>query len=167
MTGGQPRLPAQGLKRAYFVGNTRACIEGPRLDSIHQWVGGLALMEPEQEAQPALFYEFSLEDHVPQLHQLRSIDRFVDLTGISTYLADFYSATGHPSVDPELLNRMQFRLPLVTSPRWSLIHIERLQVGFGYSGSPSDASAPGAGPRSVPSDIQQFRCISSQSCRSD
>lgn len=35
------------------------------------------MMGPKQEAQAALFYEFSLEDHVPQDHLLRSIDRFV------------------------------------------------------------------------------------------
>lgn len=32
------------------------------------------MMGPRQEAQPPLFYEFSLEDHVPQNHLLRSID---------------------------------------------------------------------------------------------
>ena len=64
------------------------------------------MMGPRQEAQPALFYEFSLEDHVPPDHLLRSIDRFVDLSGIRAYLADFYSHTGRPSVDPELLIRM-------------------------------------------------------------
>jgi hypothetical protein len=37
------------------------------------------MMGPRQEAQAALLYEFSLEDHVPQDHLLRSIDRFVDL----------------------------------------------------------------------------------------
>ena len=64
------------------------------------------MMGPRQEAQPTLFYEFSLEDHVAQNHLLRSIDRFVDLSGIRSYLADFYSYTGRPSVDPELLIRM-------------------------------------------------------------
>ena len=64
------------------------------------------MMGPRQEAQPALFYEFSLEDHVPQDHLLRSIDRFVDLDDIRSHLADFYSHTGRPSVDPELLIRM-------------------------------------------------------------
>eukprot|EP00581_Thalassiosira_minuscula_P026132 CAMPEP_0184405276 /NCGR_PEP_ID=MMETSP0738-20130409/545_1 /TAXON_ID=385413 /ORGANISM="Thalassiosira miniscula, Strain CCMP1093" /LENGTH=208 /DNA_ID=CAMNT_0026761691 /DNA_START=225 /DNA_END=848 /DNA_ORIENTATION=+ len=63
-------------------------------------------MGPRQEAQTALFYEFSLEDHVPQDHLLRSIDRFVDLASIRVHLADFYSHTGRPSVDPELLIRM-------------------------------------------------------------
>lgn len=64
------------------------------------------MMGPRQEAQAALFYEFSLEDHVPQDHLLRSIDRFVDLASIRAHLADFYSHTGRPSVDPELLIRM-------------------------------------------------------------
>jgi transposase len=64
------------------------------------------MMGARQEAQAALFYEFSLEDHVPQNHLFRSIDRFVDLTGIRAHLADFYSHTGRPSVDPELLVRM-------------------------------------------------------------
>ena len=64
------------------------------------------MLGPRQEAQAALFYEFSLEDHVPQDHLLRSIDRFVDLSSIRTYLADFYSHTGRPSIDPELLIRM-------------------------------------------------------------
>ena len=64
------------------------------------------MMGPRQEAQGALFYEFSLEDHVPGDHLLRSIDRFVDLSGVRTHLAAFYSSTGRPSVDPELMIRM-------------------------------------------------------------
>ena len=64
------------------------------------------MMGPKQEAQAALFYEFSLEDHVPQDHLLRSIDRFVDLSDIRQYLSQFYSHTGRPSIDPELLIRM-------------------------------------------------------------
>lgn len=64
------------------------------------------MMGPKQEAQAALFYEFSLEDHVPQDHLLRSIDPFVDLSNIREHLTDFYSHTGRPSIDPELLIRM-------------------------------------------------------------
>lgn len=44
------------------------------------------MLGPRQEAQASLFYEFSLEDHVPQDHLLRSIDRFVDLSSIRAYL---------------------------------------------------------------------------------
>ena len=64
------------------------------------------MMEPRQEAQSALFYEFCLEDHVPSDHILRSIDRFIDLSDIRQSLASFYSLTGRPSIDPELMIRM-------------------------------------------------------------
>ena len=64
------------------------------------------MMGPRQAAQGALFYVFSLEDHVPADHLLRSIDRFVDLSGIRSHLVPFYSSTGRPSVDPELMIRM-------------------------------------------------------------
>ncbi len=37
--------------------------------------------------QDALFYEFSLEGHVPETHLLRSIDRFVELDGLRRELA--------------------------------------------------------------------------------
>jgi transposase len=56
--------------------------------------------------QGALFYEFCLEDHVPPDHLLRSIDRFVELDGVREHLAPYYSATGRPSIDPELLIRI-------------------------------------------------------------
>ncbi len=56
--------------------------------------------------QEALFYGFSLEDHVPQDHLLRSIDRFVDLSSIREHLRPYYSETGRPSIDPELMIRM-------------------------------------------------------------
>jgi transposase len=64
------------------------------------------MMGPQQTDQAALFYEFSLERHVPASHLLRSIDRFVDLSGVRSELAPFYSSTGRPSIDPELLVRM-------------------------------------------------------------
>jgi hypothetical protein len=38
------------------------------------------MVGPRQVDQAALFYEFSLERHVPATHLLRSIDRFVDLS---------------------------------------------------------------------------------------
>ena len=63
-------------------------------------------MGSRQVDQASLFYEFSLERHVPAGHLLRSIDRFVDLSALRRELAPFYSATGRPSVDPELMLRM-------------------------------------------------------------
>jgi transposase len=59
-----------------------------------------------QVEQAALFYEFSLEKHVPADHLLRSIDRFVELGDLRRELAPFYSTLGRPSVDPELIIRM-------------------------------------------------------------
>jgi transposase len=64
------------------------------------------MMGERQVAQRALFYEFSLEEHIPTGHLLRSIDRFVELGSVRAYLAPFYSSTGRPSVDPELMIRM-------------------------------------------------------------
>ena len=46
--------------------------------------------------QAALFYEFSLERHVPPNHLLRSIDRFVELDGLRQELSSFYSPIGRP-----------------------------------------------------------------------
>ncbi|MFT8828257.1 IS1182-like element ISGdi16 family transposase [Acetobacter syzygii] len=64
------------------------------------------MMGDRTKIQEALFYEFRLEDHVPAGHLLRSIDRFVDLDGLREHLRPFYSGTGRPSIDPELIIRM-------------------------------------------------------------
>ena len=64
------------------------------------------MMGPRQVDEAALFYEFSLERHVPVSHLLRSIDRFVELSDVRSHVAPFYSSTGRPSIDPELLIRM-------------------------------------------------------------
>jgi len=64
------------------------------------------MMGHRQVEQAALFYEFSLERHVPTGHQLRSIDRFVALEDLRRELAPYYGSIGRPSVDPELMIRM-------------------------------------------------------------
>jgi transposase len=56
--------------------------------------------------QESLFYEFRLEDHVPSDHLLRRIDHFVDCSELRRHLTGFYSTTGRPSIDPELMIRM-------------------------------------------------------------
>jgi transposase len=63
-------------------------------------------MGPKQEAQSALFYEFSIEGHVPCDHVLRTIDGVIDLSGVRKHLTEYYSSTGRPSIDPELMMRM-------------------------------------------------------------
>ena len=52
------------------------------------------MMGERQVHQDALFYEFSLERHVPERHLLRSIDRFVELDGLRQALAPSYSEKG-------------------------------------------------------------------------
>ncbi len=64
------------------------------------------MMGERMVMQEALFYEFNLERHVPADHLLRSIDRFVDLSGVRAHLRPFYSDIGRPSIDPELMIRM-------------------------------------------------------------
>ena len=64
------------------------------------------MMGERRVMQEALFYGFSLERHVPNDHLLRKIDRFVDLSGVRAHLEPYYSETGRPSIDPELMIRM-------------------------------------------------------------
>src|SRR5436305_12546080 len=56
--------------------------------------------------QESLFCQFRLDDHVPADHMLRAIDRFLDFDRLRRHLAPFYSTTGRPSIDPELMIRM-------------------------------------------------------------
>ena len=56
--------------------------------------------------QDRLFYEFDLDERIPANHLLRRIDGVLDLSWLRTELAPFYSHTGCPSVDPELMIRM-------------------------------------------------------------
>jgi transposase len=84
---------------AYFVeklaGNLRCLdyVDGNRLTEH------INMMGRRGGGQDKLFYSFNLDDHVPRNHLLRGIDRFF-------HLAPFYSHTGRPSIDPELMIRM-------------------------------------------------------------
>src|SRR5919106_6638012 len=64
------------------------------------------MMGQQGAGQDRLFYSFNLDDHVPQDHLLRGVDRFLDLGELRKHLAPFYSHTGRPSIDPELMIRM-------------------------------------------------------------
>ena len=64
------------------------------------------MMGERRVAQEALFYEFSLDQHVPANNLLRAFDRFVDLSGLREHLRGFYSTIGRPSIDSELMLRM-------------------------------------------------------------
>lgn len=64
------------------------------------------MMGQQNSGQDRLFYSFNLEAHVPQDHLLRSIERHLDLSSLRRSLKSYYSQTGRPSVDPELMIRM-------------------------------------------------------------
>ena len=57
-------------------------------------------MMGRQVERALLFYEFSLERHVPFDHLLRRIDQVLDLSCLRAELAPFYSSTGRPSMTP-------------------------------------------------------------------
>ena len=56
--------------------------------------------------QDRLFYEFNLDERIPVNHLLRRIDAVLDLSWLRAELSPFYSHTGCPSIDPELMIRM-------------------------------------------------------------
>ncbi len=63
-------------------------------------------MMGQQSRKESLFYYFRLEDQIPETHLLRLIDRYVDFSFVRDRLKDFYSPTGRPSIDPEVILRL-------------------------------------------------------------
>ncbi len=63
-------------------------------------------MMGQQPRVESLFYYFRLEDQIAEDHLLRLLDRHVDLSFVRERLKSFYSATGRPSIDPEVLLRL-------------------------------------------------------------
>ena len=63
-------------------------------------------MMGQQPRTESLFYYFRLEDQIPEDHLLRLIDRYVDFGFVRERLKNFYSSTGRPSIDPEVLLRL-------------------------------------------------------------
>ena len=53
-----------------------------------------------------MFYYFRLEDQIPDDHLLRLIDQHIDFSFVRERLTKFYSPTGRPSIDPEVLLRL-------------------------------------------------------------
>ena len=65
-------------------------------------------MGRQDRDQGQLFYEFNLDDVIPENHLLRRMNVFVTtaLADLHQELLPFYSDIGRPSVDPELMIRM-------------------------------------------------------------
>ncbi len=56
--------------------------------------------------QRQLFYEFCLDEVVPDDHLVRQINSVLDLSWVHEELAPYYSLIGRPSIDPVLMIRM-------------------------------------------------------------
>ena len=71
----------------------------------------------------SLFYYFRLEEQIPTDHLLRIIDGHVDFSFVRELLKDYYSPTGRPSIDPEVLLRLLLvgylvgNVPVLGKPR--------------------------------------------------
>jgi transposase len=63
-------------------------------------------MMGEQSRSESLFYYFRLEEQIPEDHLLRMLDRYIDFSFVRERLKGFYSSTGRPSIDPEVLLRL-------------------------------------------------------------
>src|SRR5215469_17044635 len=66
----------------------------------------MSKMMGEQQRTESLFYYFRLEDQIPNDHLLRLLDQHVDFSFVRERLRKFYSSTGRPSIDPEVLLRL-------------------------------------------------------------
>ena len=64
------------------------------------------MMGRRNQGQGQLFYEFCLDEVVPDDHLVRQIGALLNLSWVYAELAPYYSAIGRPSIDPVLMIRM-------------------------------------------------------------
>ena len=95
-------------------------------------VGDLAMMGPKREAQPGLFYEFSLEDHVPQDHLLRSTKMGSNLP-ISALQHRRCLADDLPSLTAQACPSRSQRFGPSNSQNWQFIQPATVDNGLGRS----------------------------------
>ena len=67
---------------------------------------GADMMGRRNQDQGQLFYEFRLDDAVPDDHLVRKISALLDLSWVYAELAPHYSEIGRPSIDPVLMIRL-------------------------------------------------------------
>jgi transposase len=64
------------------------------------------MMGRRNQGKAQLFYEFCLDEAVPDDHLVRKIGAILDLSWVYAELAPYYSEIGRPSIDPVLMIRM-------------------------------------------------------------
>ena len=89
------------------------------------------MMGRQNNDQDALFYEFRLDEAVPDDHLVRKIDGVLDLSWVHAELAPHYPTLGRPSVDPVLMIRMLI-IGYVFALRSERLLCRELQVNLAY-----------------------------------
>jgi hypothetical protein len=70
------------------------------------WRRERVMMGRRSQGQGHLFYQFHLDEAVPEDHLVRKVDTILDLSWVHAELAPHYSRVGRPSIDPVLMIRM-------------------------------------------------------------
>jgi transposase len=89
------------------------------------------MMGRQNNDQDHLFYEFRLDEAVPDDHLVRKIDAVLDLSWVHAELAPHYPTLGRPSVDPALMIRMLI-IGYVFGLRSERLLCREVQVNFAY-----------------------------------
>src|ERR1035437_3709796 len=86
---------------------------------------------PRRRPIASLFYEFCLDEAVPDDHLVRKIDAVLDLSWVHAELAPHYPTLGRPSIDPVLMIRMLI-IGYVFGLRSERLLCREVQVNFAY-----------------------------------
>src|SRR5476651_2166564 len=89
------------------------------------------MMGRQNNDQGPLFYEFCLDEAVPDDHLVRKIDAVVDLSWVYAELESHYPTLGRPSIDPVLMIRMLI-IGYVFGLRSERLLCREVQVNFAY-----------------------------------
>ena len=89
------------------------------------------MMGLQNNDQGPLFYEFCLDEAVPDDHLVRKIDAVFDLSWVYAELAPHYPTLGRPSIDPVLMIRMLI-IGYVFGLRSERLLCREVQVNFAY-----------------------------------
>ena len=89
------------------------------------------MMGRQNNEQGPLFYEFCLDEAVPDDHLVRKIAAVLDLSWVYAELAPHYPPLGRPSIDPVLMIRMLI-IGYVFGLRSERLVCREVQVNFAY-----------------------------------
>jgi transposase len=89
------------------------------------------MMGRQNNDQGPLFYEFCVDEAVPDDHLARKIDAVLDLSWVHAELAPHYPTLGRPSIDPVLMIRMLI-IGYVFALRSERLLCREMQVNLAY-----------------------------------